>query len=168
VPSPVTESVVQRPTGIVGRVRALYDRFAHLVHELGKFGAVGAVCYVIDVTIFNLLLSQTDEPIGAKTVSTVVATTVAFVGNRFWTWRDHERSGLPREYALYFGLNIVGMIITLACLGFSHYVLGSLWPFFTSLIADNISGNLIGVALASTFRFWAYRRFVFRPATDQA
>jgi len=168
VPSPAPKSVVARGTGVIARLRALYERFAHLVHEVGKFGVVGAVCYIIDVTIFNVWLNATGEPITAKTVSTVVATTVAFIGNRFWTWRNHERSGLPREYALYFGFNIVGMIITLGCLGLSHYVLGAMWPVFTGRIADNISGNLVGVALASMFRFWAYRRYVFRPATEQA
>jgi putative flippase GtrA len=50
------------------------------------------------------------------------------------------------------------MAIGLACLWFSHYVLG-----FTSLLADNISSNVIGLALGTVFRFWLYRSWVFRP-----
>jgi putative flippase GtrA len=167
VPQPIIPQV-QRSAGLVARARALYERFSHVVHELGKFGVVGIVCYVIDVTIFNIWLGRTGEPIGAKIISTVVATSLAFLGNRFWTWRHHERSGLPREYALYFGFNLVGMVISLACLAISHYGLGAMWPAFTSTFADNISGNVVGIAFASTFRFWAYRRYVFRPVAEQA
>src|SRR5262245_28285095 len=83
--------------------RAILDRFHGLLRELGKFGVVGAACYFLDVLIFNLVRAWTGQPILATTVSTIIATTVAFVGNRFWTWRDRERSGLRREYTLYFG-----------------------------------------------------------------
>jgi putative flippase GtrA len=143
-------------------LRGLLDRFQGLLREIGKFGVVGAVCYGLDVLIFNLIRAATGKPILATTISTVIATTVAFVGNRFWTWRDRERSGLTREYVLYFGVNLVGLGIGVACLLISHDWLGTYWPALQSALADNVSGKVIGVGLASLFRFWAYRRFVFR------
>ena len=152
-------AVVARPISLL---RALRERFDQLIRELGKFGVVGAICYGIDVAIFNIVLAMTGEPIPATVVSTVIAATIAFVGNRFWTWRDRERSGLRREYALYFGINLVGLMIGVACLWISHDWLGSYWPVLTTPLADNISGKVIGVGLASLFRFWAYRKFVFR------
>jgi putative flippase GtrA len=140
----------------------LLDRFGHLVHEFGKFGLVGGTAFIIDLTLFNVGREVLElETLTAKTLSTVVATTVAFTGNRFWTWRHRERSGLAREYGLYFFFNAVGLGIGLTCLAISHYGLGSVWPVFQSLLADNISGNLIGTALGTLFRFWSYRRFVF-------
>ena len=145
-----------------GLVRALRERFDQLLREVGKFGVVGAFCYGIDVVIFNIVRAMTGEPILAKVVSTVIAATIAFLGNRFWTWRDRERSGLTREYSLYFVINLVGLVIGVACLWISHDWLGSYWPVLTSAVADNISANVIGVGLASLFRFWAYRKFVFR------
>lgn len=151
--------------------RALLDRFGHLVHELGKFGTVGAVAFVVDIVLFNVAVGALDmERLTAKTLATVVAATVAFLGNRFWTWRHRERSGLAREYGLYFFFNIVGLGIGLACLAISHYGLGSIWPgVFKSLLADNISANLVGAALGTMFRFWSYRRFVFvGPAAQDA
>jgi putative flippase GtrA len=161
---PTVITPARRSRGPIALVRAGYDRFAHLVHELGKFGVVGAICYLIDITIFNLWLAEFHEPISAKTVSTAIAATIAFLGNRFWTWRDRERNGLGREYGLYFGFNAVGLAIGVACLWITHYGLGSIWPaVFTTTLADNISANVVGVLLASLFRFWAYRRFVFRP-----
>lgn len=139
-------------------VTGLQDRFGHLVHELAKFGVVGAVAYLVDLITFNVLRSgaMDDRPLTAKIISTVAATTVAFVGNRHWTFRHRERAGLRREYVLFFVLNAVGLAIALGCLGVSHYLLN-----FTSPLADNISANVIGMALGTVFRFWSYRRFVF-------
>ena len=129
---------------------------------------VGGICYAIDFGIFNVLLALTGEPYGAKTVSTIIAASIAFVGNRYWTWRDGDRSSLRREYLLYFSFNLVGLLIGLACIGISYNVLGSIWPeVFRSALATNIAANLVGVGLASLFRFWAYRRFVFRPVTSE-
>jgi putative flippase GtrA len=134
-----------------------YYRLGHLVRELMKFGVVGGVAFVVDVGLFNLLLHLTDKPLTSKAISTIAATTVAYAGNRLWTFRRRERSGLRREYTLFFLLNGVGLVIALGCLAISHYLLG-----FTSAISDNIAANVIGLALGTAFRFWSYRRFVFR------
>jgi putative flippase GtrA len=146
-----------------GILRRLLDRFGHLVHELGRFGAVGGFAFAVDIVVFNVAISAFGmERLAAKTLSTTIAATIAFVGNRFWTWRHRERSGLAREYSLYFFFNAVGLGIGLACLAVSHYGLGSIWPSaFKSLLADNISANLVGTLLGTLFRFWSYRRFVF-------
>jgi len=139
----------------------LVDRFRLLVHELGKFCVVGATTYVVDTAILAGLRSAGVDPLLAKTISTVVAATLAFLGNRFWTWRDRERTGLRREYALYFLFNAVGLAIGLGCLGISHYWLGRIWPVLTTELADVVSANVVGMAMGTVFRFWAYRRFVF-------
>ena len=135
---------------------AAYYRLGHLVRELMKFGVVGGVAFVVDVGLFNLLLHATDKPLTSKTISTVVATTVAYLGNRHWTFRRRSRSGVRREYTLFFLLNGVGLLISLACLAISHYLLD-----FTGRLADNIAANVIGLGLGTAFRFWSYRRWVF-------
>lgn len=133
-----------------------YYRLGHIVRELMKFGVVGSFAYVIDITLFNVLLQATDKPLTSKAVSTVVATTVSYAGNRTWTFRRRSKSGVRREYLLFFLLNGVGLLIALACLAISHYVLG-----FTSALADNIAANVVGLGLGTAFRFWSYRRWVF-------
>jgi putative flippase GtrA len=150
-------------------VNALWQRFGHLVRELGKFGVVGGLAYAIDVTFFNVFLSSLGG-IGAKISSTVIAASAAFIGNRFWTWRDRERSGLRREYLLYFFFNAVGLGIALACLWLSHSGLGHFWPrVYHTRLADNIAAQGFGLVLGTTFRFWSYKRFVFVAAsTDKA
>jgi putative flippase GtrA len=152
-------------TNALGRLVA---RFRHLLRELGKFGIVGAVAYVVDSVLFNiLLLSMWWLP--AKTLATVVAATVAFVGNRFWTWRDRERSNLTREYVLYFVFNAIGLGIGLFCLWVSHDLLGRFRPdIFHTRLADNVAALVVGMALGTMFRFWAYRTIVFVPVPSAA
>ncbi|MBM0239428.1 GtrA family protein [Micromonospora sp. ATA32] len=149
-----------------GLIRALIDRFGHLVRELSKFATVGGIAFLIDFTLFNYLTAVRDvEQVTAKTIATVIAATVAFLGNRFWTWRHRQRSNPAREYALFFFFNAVGLGIAVACLAISRYGLGSIWPgVFQTTLADNIASFIVGTALGTLFRFWSYRRFVFVEA----
>lgn len=159
------------PQAQPGLFRSLSDRFGHLLREVSKFATVGGVAFVVDFVLFNVLAAAGGvEPVTAKIVSTVAAATVAFLGNRFWTWRDRERSNPAREYALFFFFNAVGLGIAVACLAISRYGLGSIWPgVFQTTLADNIASFLVGTGLGSLFRFWSYRRFVFVEAgTRQA
>lgn len=128
-----------------------------LLHELLRFGMVGGVAYVIDVSFFNLFRFGIGlGPLTSKTLSVVIATTFSYAANRQWTFRGRGRSGIRREYALFFVLNGIGLAIALVCLALSHYVLD-----LTSPLADNVSANGIGLVLGTAFRFWSYRRFVF-------
>jgi putative flippase GtrA len=139
----------------------LLERFQHLKYELGKFGVVGGLAFMLDAAINWTLLSNDVNENKAKIIAAIVSASAAFIGNRFWTWRHRERSGLAREYLLYFFFNAAGLGITLIVLNFSHTVLGSIWPIFTTDLADFLAGQFVGTAFATVFRFWAYRRFVF-------
>jgi putative flippase GtrA len=135
---------------LTARLRAAF-------HEIAKFGTVGALAFVVDFGLFNLVLHVAPhKPLTAKVISTVVAATLAFVLNRAWSFRHRQRTTVSREYTLFFVLNAIGLAIALACLGFSHYVLD-----LDSKLADNISANIFGVGFGTLFRFWSYRRFVW-------
>ena len=138
---------------IVTRLRA---RLQSLVHELAKFGTVGAAAFVVDVTIFNALLTLGWESLTAKAAATAVAATFAYFGNRHWSFKDRAYTGLRREYVAFIAITVVGLGIQLAVLWTSHYLLG-----FTSRLADNVAGNGVGMVLATTFRYLAYKRWVF-------
>ncbi len=132
--------------------------YGRLRSEVAKFGTIGLIAYVIDVGIFNLLLHGllSQKPLTAKAISAIVATTFAYFGNRNWTFKLRARTSFRREYTMFFLLNFIGMAIQLTCLAISHYGLG-----LTSKLADNISGNGVGLVLGTLFRFWSYRKWVF-------
>jgi len=138
-----------------GRVASAARR---LGSEVAKFGTVGAMAFIIDVGLFNVLRAGvlSDSPLTAKTISVIAATAFAFVANRNWTYRDRARTGYGRESALFFATNAAALLISWACLAFTHYLLG-----LDSQLADNISGNVIAVGLGTLFRFWVYRTWVF-------
>lgn len=136
-----------------------------LVTQLMRFAAVGGVGLVVDVAIFNLLRvtifspeNLHEGPVVAKVISTSIAIVVNWLGNRYWTFGPHRRPQALREGLEFALVSLGGMGIGLACLWVSHYVLG-----YTSLLADNVSSNIIGLALGTAFRFWLYRIWVFRP-----
>lgn len=140
-------------------------RWPALATQLARFGAVGAVGFLVDIGVFNLLratvLSPTEVhtgPLIAKVISTVLAIMVNWMGNRYWTFGDRRSSSTAREGVEFFVASLIGMVIGLACLWFTHYVLG-----YTSVLADNISSNVIGLALGTAFRFGAYKLWVFAP-----
>lgn len=128
-----------------------------------KFGVVGLIGFVVDVGVFNLLrvgVAGEDHfwqsPIGAKIASVSIAIIVNWIGNRYWTFRNHRRKNFILEFVEYVAVSLGGMLIGLACLYVSHYVLG-----FDSLLADNISSNVIGLGLGTVFRFGFYRYWVY-------
>jgi putative flippase GtrA len=143
----------------VRSVQDLYERFRHLIHELAKFGVIGGVGFI--VTLVGADLLRFDAGLGkykAVTVATVVATLVTFFGNRYWTFRHRERTGTGRESVLFFVMNGVGLLIQYASI-FAFQDLaglnGKLWY--------NLA-NFVGIVFGTIFRFWSYRRFVWRES----
>lgn len=130
--------------------------------ELLRFGAVGAVAFVVDAGVFNLLLHGPgtllgSRPLTAKVVAVALAMLVAWAGNRWWTFAPHRGSDPARELAAFVLVNLGGMLVAVGCLATSRYLLG-----LSSPLADNIAANVVGLALGTAFRYVAYRHLVFR------
>ncbi len=138
----------------------------------GAFLVVGGVAFMVDALTFNLLvfgISLTgngplfEAPLVAKTLAIALATLVTYVGNRYWTFGSRRIRRRFSRYVVFVLLNVAAVAIQLACLGFSRYVLG-----LDSIVADNVSGTLIGQALATLFRFFTYDRWVFPDELERA
>jgi putative flippase GtrA len=145
---------------IVALARLTWDR---LVRYALKFGVVGLVGYVVDISLFNAFrLGAFGEdpffqgPIGAKILSVSAAVLVTWFGNRYWTFREHRRKNYLLELVEFGAVAAGGLLIGLLCLWVSHYVLG-----FDNLVADNIAGNVVGLFLGTAFRFLLYRFWVY-------
>jgi len=131
-----------------------------------KFGVVGLLGVAVDVGIFNLLRVDAlhtswwiNTAIGAKVVSTSAAIIFNWLGNRYWTFRAERHKHIVREFLEFVGASLIGMGVALGCLWVSHHVLG-----LNNLVADNISGNVIGLGLGTIVRFVLYRFWVWNPA----
>jgi putative flippase GtrA len=135
-------------------------RLRRLAREAAKFGTVGAFGFLVNVVVFNLGRQALGlEPLVAGVLSTSAAICTNYLGNRYWTYRHADKTRRRREAGLFLLFSCAGMIIENGALAVSHYGLG-----FTSPLADNIAKNVVGLGIASLFRFWSYRTWVFRGA----
>ena len=140
--------------------------FADRHHELIKFAIVGATTFVIDSVIFYTLKLTILEPkpVTAKVISGIVAVIASYILNREWSFRDRGGRERSHEALLFFGVSGVGVLMSMAPLWVSSYVLGLRVPnvsLTVENIADFVSAYVIGNLLQMAFRFWALRRWVF-------
>jgi putative flippase GtrA len=140
--------------------------FAERHHELIKFAIVGATTFIIDSGIFFTLKLTVLEPkpVTAKIIAGIVAVIASYILNREWSFRDRGGREKHHEALLFFVVSGVGVVLSMAPLWVSSYVLMLRVPMVsltTENIADFISAYIIGNLLQMAFRFWAFRRFVF-------
>jgi putative flippase GtrA len=127
-----------------------------LLRELSAFGVVGAACFVLDVTLFQVLYTSVGlGAVTSKVLASAVATTAAFVGHRYWSFSRRVRSGLPREYVLFFGVNGLTLMLSMLMIAAVRYPLGQ-----ESALALQVT-NVAAIALGTALRFTLYRRWVF-------
>ncbi|AVT36739.1 GtrA family protein [Plantactinospora sp. BB1] len=144
--------------------RLLPERWQKFLREVLKFGAVGGLNAAINYAVFNALALTVfaDGQLKANVIATVVATVSSYLMNRHWTYRDRPKSAMRREYALFFLFNGAGLAIELGVLAVAKYGFG-----ISSLLALNVA-KTVGVGLATIFRFWSYRTFVFRKSPNRS
>jgi putative flippase GtrA len=156
----------ENPVARVSWPPSSLPRFSLLVRrlltpELLTFLAVGGAGYVVDVTVFNVLRSiapwSTFDPSVARTLAVLFAMCVTYIGNRTVTWRDRPSRDRRREVFLFVMFNVIGFGFSIVTLTISHDVLG-----LTSRLDDNLSANVVGLALGTAFRFVTYKYIVFR------
>src|SRR5579864_1112131 len=103
----------------------LRQRFTHLIPELARFGVVGATGAIIDLGGAAYLHGALGiGPLSSKALSITVATTVTYLGSRFWTFRHRVNQALLREGTLFAILNLIGLAIAEVVIGFTNYGLG--------------------------------------------
>lgn len=150
----------------IARLPQLLQPFALRHHELIKFAIVGGTTFIIDSAIFYTLKLTILEPkpVTAKVIAGIVAVIASYILNREWSFRDRGGRERHHEALLFFAFSGVGVLLSMAPLWISSYVLQLRVPTVSLTvenIADFISAYIIGNLLQMAFRFWAFRRWVF-------
>ncbi|MEO6793500.1 MAG: GtrA family protein [Mycobacterium sp.] len=150
----------------IARLPRVIRPLAERHHELIKFAIVGASTFVIDSALFYTLKLTilSPKPVTAKVISGIVAVIASYILNREWSFKDRGGRERHHEALLFFGVSGVGVLIAMAPLWFSSYVLQMRAPMVSLTVenlADFISAYVIGNLLQMAFRFWAFRRWVF-------
>ncbi|WP_328413506.1 GtrA family protein [Streptomyces violaceus] len=141
------------------------DAIKGIWREAAKFGVVGALAFVVDNGGYNLLVfglpggarggPMSASPVQASVLATAAAALFSWAGNRYWTYRHQHGERVTRELALFLVANGVGLAITAGTVFASRQLLG-----LDSALSDN-TARIFGWVLATLFRFYAYRRYVF-------
>lgn len=131
-----------------------------------KFAIVGATTFVIDSAIFYTLKLTVLEPkpVTAKIIAGIVAVIASYILNREWSFRDRGGRERHHEALLFFVFSGVGVVLSMAPLWFSSYVLQLRVPNVSLTmenLADFVSAYVIGNLMQMAFRFWVFRRWVF-------
>ncbi|MDV3126894.1 GtrA family protein [Mycobacterium sp. 21AC1] len=150
----------------IARLPRFVRPYAEQHHELIKFAIVGATTFVIDSTIFYTLKLTVLEPkpVTAKIIAGIVAVIASYILNREWSFQNRGGRERHHEALLFFAFSGVGVLLSMAPLYFSSYVLGLRVPevsLTVENIADFVSAYILGNLLQMAFRFWAFRRWVF-------
>jgi putative flippase GtrA len=135
----------------------LSERFRGLAREAVKFGAVGGLGVLVNFGVFNLLRSTTDlQTVRANVIAIVVAIVTNYIGFRYFTYRDRDLGSRRREMILFVLFSLIGMVIESGVLYVATYGFG-----LDSSLQNNVF-KFLGMAVATVFRFWSYRTWVFQ------
>jgi len=136
--------------GIRSRAHAVLRTRRHWV-QLGKFCAVGAVGYGVNLAVYATLLHVGFHYLLAATCSFLVAVTTNYLLNRLWTFRD-RRGGIAAQGMRFF-------VASLASPGANLLVLHVLITFG----AGKLVGQAVAIVLVTPLNFvgnklWSFRR----------
>jgi putative flippase GtrA len=150
-----------RPAETILRLRGAWRV---LLKELSAFGVVGAVCFLIDVGLFQVFYVWVGlGAVVAKLLATLVSMTVAYLGHRYWSFSHRSRPGVRQEYVRFTLINGVTLLLGLAVVGFVRYGLGQ-----ESALVLQIA-NVASIVVGTLIRYLSYRQWVFPahlPAVD--
>ncbi len=131
-----------------------------LLKELSAFGVVGALNFVLDVAIFQLMYAVVGaDALLSKIASTSITTTTAYFMHRYWSFSHRARTGIRREYPIFILVNTLTLVLSLLMIGFVHYGLDQSDPLILQLT------NIASIAIGTIIRFTAYKRWVFPRVT---
>lgn len=140
-------------------IRDTYARFEVLIHEVGKFGLVGIGSTILTLAIEKVLFGHVG-PTTNVVIANSIATAFAFIGNRYWAFKHRKSDNVARETVLFVFFNVIGMLIQTGFVDGNHYVLHN-HDQFTFYVA-----SVIGIGVATIFRLFCYRAFVFKSVPE--
>ncbi|SEO60138.1 GtrA family protein [Actinacidiphila rubida] len=138
-------------------LRTLGSNLKRLRSEIAKFGAVGGAGVLVNLGVFNLIMHNTGlQTVRSSIIATVVSIAFNYVGFRYFTYRDRDKAGRTRELGLFLLFSAIGLVIENGILYLATYGFG--WD---STVQSNVF-KFLGIGVATLFRFWSYRTWVFK------
>ncbi len=157
-----------------------------------KFAVVGVIGFVVDFGIFNLLVGPFRDllamgqplndffvslglsaeqalalaPTFASTISFLAAIMSNFTWNRYWTYPDSRDKSPRRQFAMFFLVSVVGILIRVPIITFLHGPLSRVFGLvpvldpYAVLLGDN-AALAIAVVVVMFWNFFANRYWTY-------
>jgi putative flippase GtrA len=149
-----------------------------------KFLIVGAIGFVVDFGVFNLLLQPFDvlllegttfhnrivslglaaeqtihlAPTLASMISFVLAVISNFLWNRYWTYPDSRSKSMRRQLAMFTMVSVAGILIRVPLVSFTHrpfvHMVEGMAPL--AVYAERIGENLALALSVLVVLFWNF------------
>lgn len=149
-----------------------------------KFAVVGAIGFIVDFGIFNLLIHPFELLLAtgtgihnqllswgltatqifaltrtlASTVSFIAAIVSNFLWNRYWTYPDSRSRSIRRQLAQFTLVSVAGIIIRTPIITFTHLPFTRLVARFPALVpyAERIGDNIALMLAVVIVMFWNF------------
>lgn len=145
--------------------------------QVGRFGLIGIINTVIDVSILNVLaLLQGIPPVAANFVSTSVAMVFSFLANRSFVFKSKQRNTL-KQALLFLVLTAFGLYVIQTLIVFRSLTV--VWPHsmdwlyaivqfvnldgvFTKEFVTINGAKAFAIACSMVWNYLSYKKIVFK------
>ena len=133
-----------------------------------RFLAVGAVGFVVDFGVFNLMISAFGvEPVVSNVISFSAAVGSNFTWNRLWTYPDSRSKTIRRQVLEFTVVSIIGILIRTPIFAFLETPLEGTFsrlriilPFPSDFLAHN-SALAVAVVVVMFWNFFVNRYWTY-------
>lgn len=124
-----------------------------LQNDIFKFIVVGGISTTLDFLIYMVLSNYIYLSV-AKTISIIIASIFSYLGNKFWTFEDSQKTSIKKmsKYCLV----IVANITTNVYVNHSVYI----------LLNNKIIAFILATIVATIVNYCLQKRFVFKKQRE--
>ncbi len=146
-------------------VGSVMGRYLTVIYQLAKFSLVGGMNFLVDLGALNLLIALTGIAVGFyatafKAVGFLVALVSSFFWNKFWTFQVSSVENARKQFAEFFAVTVVGLLINVGVFAFVNNYIGARAginpPTWASLSAT------VAAAVGLMWNFIGYKFVVFK------
>lgn len=147
-----------------GSKKGIFDKYPVILQIL-KFLVTGVLNTFIDFFVLNLLMWATGIYEGTtifflNIISFTIAVTNSYFWNKYWTFQEKSKKGIPAQFAKFLAVSVVGAIINSSIVYAVTTYIEPLFGLEKSLWANVAKVAATAVGLVWNFigyKFWALK-----------
>ena len=135
------------------------------VRHFGKFIIVGVTNTAIDFAVYNALMYATHISEGPyvnvfTSISFLVALINSYYLNKYWTFKDKNRTEDPKQFIKFFSVSFVGLLLNNTII---FYFVSIMHPAFglSSVLWANFA-KVLATCIVLFWNFIGFKFFVFK------